>query len=79
VRLRELPDWTNLTGPALELGLIKNVKPSPLGHFLILEIDTSGTRDFKMLEVDSSIMDRVLGVLKAHLGAPLKEIAELEI
>ena len=50
-----------------------------MGHFAKLVIKSKGVQYFTLLEVGSGKIKKVLSVLKAHIGRPLHEIAQLEI
>jgi hypothetical protein len=74
--LRQLSDWPR----AVEArGVLRSAKRSPLGHFIMLEIENDGGRQVKLLEVPSEIFEKVLAVLLAHAGESLDDIAQREI
>jgi hypothetical protein len=81
MQLKDLPDWSNRFG-SLELSdprVLKSAESSAMGHFAKLVIESKGVQYFTLLEVGSGKIKNVLAVLKAHIGRPLHEIAQLEI
>lgn len=81
MQLKDLPDWSKRFG-ALEQSdrvVLKSAESSPLGHFAMLVIETNGVQKLTLLEVGSGKIKKVLAVLKAHIGRPIDEIAQLEI
>ena len=81
MKLRDLPDWSKRFG-ALEQSdrtVLKSAESSSLGHFAVLVLESNGVQKLTLLEVGSGKIDKILAVLKAHIGGPLDEIAQLEI
>ena len=81
MKLNDLPDWSKRFG-ALEQSdraFLKSAESSTLGHFAVLVIESNGVQNLTLLEVGSGKINKVLAVLKAHIGRPLDEIAQLEI
>jgi hypothetical protein len=81
MKLKDLPDWSKRFG-ALEQSdrvVLKSAESSTLGHFAMLIIESNGVQKLTLLEVGSGKIKKVLAVLKAHIGRPLVEIAQLEI
>ena len=78
MRLKELPDWSNVLGQWGQ-GFLRNANSSELGHFVILDVELQGVHVFKLLEVGSDRVERVLSVLRANIGRPLDEIWELTL
>ena len=81
MKLKDLPDWSKRFGALVqsERGVLKSAESSPLGHFVMLVIDSDGVQNLTLLEVGAGKIDKVLAVLKTHIGRPLDEIAQLEI
>jgi len=81
MQLKELPDWSNRFGSLEPSGpsVLKSAESSAMGHFAKLVIESKGVQHFTLLEVGSGKIKKVLSVLKAHIGRPLHEIAQLEI
>ena len=81
MKLRDLPDWSKRFA-ALEhsdRAVLKSAESSTLGHFAVLVIESNGIQNLTLLEVGAGKINKVLAVLKAHIGRSLDEIAKLEI
>jgi hypothetical protein len=81
MKLRDLPDWSKRFG-ALEQShhaVLKSAESSTLGHFAVLVIESNGVQNITLLEVGSARINKVLAVLKAHVGRSLDEIAQLAL
>jgi hypothetical protein len=81
MQLKDLPDWSNRFGSfdPSDHRVLRSAEASALGHFAKLVIESKGVEYFTLLEVGSGKIKKVLSVLKAHVGRPLHEIAQLEI
>jgi len=81
MQLKELPDWANRFGSLepSDPSVLKSAESSAMGHFAKLVIESNGVQHFTLLEVGAGKIKKVIGVLKAHIGRPLHEIAQLEI
>lgn len=79
MRLHQIPDWPRAVKARSNTAVLANAKRSPLGHFIILDIQDQGMSHLKLLEASAAIIDKVLAVLNAHTGRPLAEISQLEI
>ena len=81
MQLKDLPDWSKRFGvrePSDRI-VLKSAESSSLGHFAILVIESNGVQNVTLLEVGTGKINQVLALLKAHIGRPLDEIAQLEI
>jgi hypothetical protein len=79
MRLKDLSDWSKISEPQSIEGILKGAKPSPLGHFVILDVEYHGADSLVLIMVGSDWIERVLPVLKNHIGRSMREIGELEI
>ena len=81
MQLKDLPDWSNRFGSLepSDRSVLRSAESSALGHFAKLVIESKGVQHFTLLEVGSGKIKKVLAVLKAHIGRPIDEIAQLEI
>jgi hypothetical protein len=79
MRLHQIPDWPRAVESRTNTAVLASARRSPLGYFIILDIQDQGMSHLKLLEVGSAIIDKVLAVLSAHAGRPLAEISQLEI
>jgi hypothetical protein len=64
---RRLPDWSR-TMDLSERSMLTSAKSCQLRHFEILEIEFEGVHAYKLLEVGSDRIDKVLSVLDANLA-----------
>jgi hypothetical protein len=93
MQLREMlpnwpPEWATV-GPTSkratgEVGVLKSVRVGydqpQRQEYLVLETDYEGSRNTGRLEVpDANLRSRVLEILKAHVGRPIREIGSLEM
>ena len=81
MQLKDLPDWSNRFGSfaLADRSVLRSAESSAMGHFAKLVIESKGVQHFTLLEVGSGKIKKVISVLKAHIGRPLHEIAQLEI
>jgi hypothetical protein len=81
MQLEDLLDWSNRFGSLepSDRSVLRSAEASALRHFAKLVIESKGVQQFTLLEVGSAKIEKVLSVLKSHLGRPLHEIAQLEI
>ncbi|MGZ8453229.1 MAG: hypothetical protein ACXW6K_23815 [Candidatus Binatia bacterium] len=81
MKLRDLPDWSKRFGSLdqSDRAVLKSAEASTLGHFAALVIESKGVQSLTLLEVGAGKINKVLAVLKAHIGRPLDEIAQLEL
>jgi len=79
MRLHQIPDWTRVAETLSRGSVLKSVRPSALGHFIILEFEDRGSRQLKLLEAGPDRFDEVLAALAARSGCTIEEIAQTEI
>jgi len=79
MQLKQLADWPRAVDSLSHASVLKSAKRSALGYFIILEVETEGSSQLKLLEINTGIMDKIIAVLNAHSGRTLDEIAQIEI
>jgi hypothetical protein len=79
MQLKELPDWSSVRVSLASSAMLKSAKSSQLGHFVILDFESQGVPDVKLLEVGADRIDRILAVLNENIGRSVDELNNLEI
>lgn len=79
MQLKELSDWSRVMVSLPSSAVLKSAKSSQLGHFVILDFESQGVLDVKLLEVGADRIDRILAVLNENIGRSVDELKNLEI
>jgi hypothetical protein len=76
--LKEIPDWSKLSDIS-ESSVLKSARSSQLGLFAVLEFESEGVREFRVIEVGSDKSEKVLSLLNANIGRSLHDIGQLAV